>query len=310
MQLSKLWDDFDDGGQLVSIAPIAPSARLNPTVRRRRNHLEVCKSCMTKVTKVSTLSMGQTQSIVCERNISAMLSTNTADCTTLDRTASVDDHQQIKVAENQRPTVERKCPWLAGHWPVGSVLRWRMQRAQRHALLSHTWITTPWRTRRTVTVGVTLKTAHVCLIGFRWGSIGEGSTVSPTLVDPCTRPRAPKAREARGHGSTSVGPTVDPSPMDPHLIPIKHTWALKTSLIVLTMSSKTAKCSSQIFYELLTYFQSHDTRHGPAYLAFFRLYCWCAKTRRCRWSGWTMWKFCAKITRKGHLDDTWTPSKV
>ena len=41
--------------------------------------------------------------------------------------------------------------------------------------------------------------AHVCLIGFRWGSIGEGSTVGPTLVDP--------------------------SPMDPHRNPIKHTWA-------------------------------------------------------------------------------------
>ena len=45
--------------------------------------------------------------------------------------------------------------------------------------------------------------------------MGEGSTVGPTLVDPCPRPRAPKAREARGHGSTSVGPTVDPSPTDP-----------------------------------------------------------------------------------------------
>ena len=29
------------------------------TACRRRNHLEVCKSCMTKVTRVSTLSMGQ-----------------------------------------------------------------------------------------------------------------------------------------------------------------------------------------------------------------------------------------------------------
>ena len=54
--------------------------------------------------------------------------------------------------------------------------------------------------------------------------MGEGYTVGPTLVDPCPRPRAPKAREARGHGSKSVGPTVDPSPMDPHLNPIKHTW--------------------------------------------------------------------------------------
>ena len=45
--------------------------------------------------------------------------------------------------------------------------------------------------------------------------MGEGSTVGPTLVDPCPRPRAPKAREARGHRSTSVGPIVDPSPMDP-----------------------------------------------------------------------------------------------
>ena len=31
----------------------------NPTVRGRRNHLEVCKSCMAKVTWVSTHSMGQ-----------------------------------------------------------------------------------------------------------------------------------------------------------------------------------------------------------------------------------------------------------
>ena len=71
-------------------------------------------------------------------------------------------------------------------------------------------------------------THPVCLIGFRWGSIGEGSTVGPTLVDPRPRPRAPKAREARGHGSTSVGPTVDHSRMDPHLNPIKHTWAVES----------------------------------------------------------------------------------
>ena len=50
----RLRDDFDDG-QL-------PSTRSNPTARRRRNHLEVCKSCMTKVTWVSILSMGQTYS--------------------------------------------------------------------------------------------------------------------------------------------------------------------------------------------------------------------------------------------------------
>ena len=51
----RLRDDFDDG-QLDSIAL---EARSNPTARRRRNHLEVCKSCMTKVTRVSTFSMGQ-----------------------------------------------------------------------------------------------------------------------------------------------------------------------------------------------------------------------------------------------------------
>ena len=46
-------DDFDDDdGQLDSIAP---SARSNPIARRRRNHLEVCKSCMTKVTRVSVI---------------------------------------------------------------------------------------------------------------------------------------------------------------------------------------------------------------------------------------------------------------
>ena len=56
--LCRLWDDFDNDGQLDSIAPKAQSARSNPTARRRRNHLEVCKSCMTKVTRVSTLSMG------------------------------------------------------------------------------------------------------------------------------------------------------------------------------------------------------------------------------------------------------------
>ena len=40
-------------------------------------------------------------------------------------------------------------------------------------------------------------------------------------------PRASCAFGARGrgHGSTSVRPTVDPSPMDPHLNPIKYTWA-------------------------------------------------------------------------------------
>ena len=35
-----------------------PLARSNPTARCRRNHLEVCKSCMTKVTRLFTLSMG------------------------------------------------------------------------------------------------------------------------------------------------------------------------------------------------------------------------------------------------------------
>ena len=54
----RLRDDSDDDGQLDSIAPKAQSVRSNPTARRRRNHLEVCKSCMTKVTRVSTLSMG------------------------------------------------------------------------------------------------------------------------------------------------------------------------------------------------------------------------------------------------------------
>ena len=39
--------------------PKARSAWSNPTARRRRSHLEVCKSCMTKVTRVCTLSMGQ-----------------------------------------------------------------------------------------------------------------------------------------------------------------------------------------------------------------------------------------------------------
>ena len=38
---------------------MVPSARSSPTARRRRNHLEVCLSCMAKVTRVSTLSMGQ-----------------------------------------------------------------------------------------------------------------------------------------------------------------------------------------------------------------------------------------------------------
>ena len=57
----RLRDDFDDDGQLDSIAP---KARSNPTARRRRNHLEVCKSCMTKVTRVSTLSMGQSSSLL------------------------------------------------------------------------------------------------------------------------------------------------------------------------------------------------------------------------------------------------------
>ena len=75
---AKIRDNFDVDGQLHSIAP----ARSNPTARRRRNHLEflqnhhnvmtrrrdriqlpvvaeVSKSCMTKVTTVSTLSMGQ-----------------------------------------------------------------------------------------------------------------------------------------------------------------------------------------------------------------------------------------------------------
>ena len=55
----RLRGDFEDDGQLDSTAQIAPSARSNPTARRRRNHLEVCKSSMTKVTRVSTLSMGQ-----------------------------------------------------------------------------------------------------------------------------------------------------------------------------------------------------------------------------------------------------------
>ena len=54
----RLRDDFDDDGQLDSTAPSAPSARSNPTARRRRNHLEVCKRCMTRVTRVSALSMG------------------------------------------------------------------------------------------------------------------------------------------------------------------------------------------------------------------------------------------------------------
>ena len=54
----RLRDDFDDDGQLASIAP---KASLTPTARLRQNHLEVCKSCMTKVTRVSTLSMGQTE---------------------------------------------------------------------------------------------------------------------------------------------------------------------------------------------------------------------------------------------------------
>ena len=43
MELCKLRDDFDDDddGQLDSIAP---KARSNPSVRRRRrSHLEVCK---------------------------------------------------------------------------------------------------------------------------------------------------------------------------------------------------------------------------------------------------------------------------
>ena len=34
------------------------SRRSNPTARRSRNHLEVCKSCMTKVTRVTTLLDG------------------------------------------------------------------------------------------------------------------------------------------------------------------------------------------------------------------------------------------------------------
>ena len=63
MQHYKLRDDFDDDGQLDSTAPKARSARSNPTARRRRNHLEVCKSCMTKVTRMSTLSMGQSIAI-------------------------------------------------------------------------------------------------------------------------------------------------------------------------------------------------------------------------------------------------------
>ena len=55
----RLRDDFDDDGHLVSTALIALSARSNPTARRRRNHLEVCKSSMAKVTRMTTLSMGQ-----------------------------------------------------------------------------------------------------------------------------------------------------------------------------------------------------------------------------------------------------------
>ena len=41
-----------------------------------------------------------------------------------------------------------------------------------------------------------VRRAHVCLIGIRWGSMGEGSTVGPTLVDPC--PRASRAEGADG----------------------------------------------------------------------------------------------------------------
>ena len=47
------------------------------------------------------------------------------------------------------------------------------------------------------------------------GSMGEGSTVGPTLVDPCPRASRAFGARGRGHGSTNVGPTVDPSPMDP-----------------------------------------------------------------------------------------------
>ena len=54
-QLCKLRDDFDDDGQLDSIALMkAPS-----TARRRRNYLGSVQSSMTKVTRVSTLSVEQ-----------------------------------------------------------------------------------------------------------------------------------------------------------------------------------------------------------------------------------------------------------
>ena len=43
------------------------------------------------------------------------------------------------------------------------------------------------------------------------------------LVDPCPRDRAPKAREAGGTGPRAWGPPW--TPMDPHMNPVKHTWA-------------------------------------------------------------------------------------
>ena len=54
----KIRDDFDDDGQLDSIAP---PARSNPTARRRRNHLEFFEICMTKVTRVSVHTLDGTE---------------------------------------------------------------------------------------------------------------------------------------------------------------------------------------------------------------------------------------------------------
>ena len=51
----KIQDDFDPGGQLDSIAPLA---RSNPTARRGRNLPELFKIFMSIGTVLSTLSMG------------------------------------------------------------------------------------------------------------------------------------------------------------------------------------------------------------------------------------------------------------
>ena len=59
-------DDFDDNGQLKLMRP---SARSIPTARRRRNHLELCKNCMTKVTRMSVHTLDGTEYTTCLRRL-------------------------------------------------------------------------------------------------------------------------------------------------------------------------------------------------------------------------------------------------